>query len=74
LTELRNGDPLGWVDLKDTAEDTDHLIGKRQDRLEEKGILKVSAESGILYRGALPRIPAAGKVDEDDAETPNVVR
>lgn len=73
FTKLPDGNPLGRVALEDAAEDVDHLVRQGQDRLEKKGILQISTETGVLNGCTLPRVAATGQVDEDDAQAPDVV-
>jgi hypothetical protein len=49
LTQLWDGDPLGWVAFKYPAKNTNHLRGKREDGLEKEWILQVLPECGILH-------------------------
>ena len=60
LAQLWDGDPLHWVNLKDTAENTNHLGGERQNSFQEEGVLEVGLECGILNRGTFPWIATAG--------------
>lgn len=71
--QFRNGDPLSWVALEDAAQDTDHLIGQRKNGLEKVRILQVGPECGILGRGTLPGVAATGQVDQDYAQTPDII-
>lgn len=49
------------------------MIRDGQDRPEEVGVAEVGAEGLVGRARLLPGIPAAGEVDENDAEGPDVV-
>ena len=48
LTELRNGDPLGRVELKDAPHDGIQLRGNGKNGSQELGVLHVGTESAVL--------------------------
>ena len=73
VAELGDADPLGGIALEDASEDLVQLGGEREDGTEETGVLEVGPEGGIFGGGPFPRVPPAGQVYEDDAETPDVV-
>lgn len=74
FTEVRNGNPLHGIAFEDATQDVDHLVGQGQDGLEKGRILQVGTERGILDRGTFPWVAAAGQVDQDDTQTPDVIR
>lgn len=48
VTELGDGDPLGWVKLKDALHDGIQFSGNRQDGAQELGVLHVGAEGAVF--------------------------
>lgn len=49
------------------------MVTDGEDRAKEVGVGEVGAEGLVRGTGLLPRVAAAGEVDEDDAERPDVV-
>lgn len=74
LSNLWDGSSLGRVELEDAPENGVELQRDREDGPQELRILHESTESAILRRSALPRVASTGEIDEDDSETPDVVR
>jgi hypothetical protein len=73
LNQLREGNPGGRVQVEDPPQDGIALISDRQDGLEEVGILPVGLVGGVLNRRTLPRVAAAGQVNQDHAKGPDIV-
>jgi len=71
--ELGNSDALAWIHLKDEAENRVELGGDWKDAAEEVGLGHESTEGAVGGVGPLPWVAAAGEVDEDDAEGPDIV-
>jgi len=73
VPELGDRDPLGGVDLEHAAEDGVQFGREGEDRPEEVGVLEEGPEGAVRLGRPLPRVPAAGEVDEDNTERPNIV-
>ena len=68
-----DGDTVIGVDGEDAFEKLVALRGYGEDPAQEIAIAKVLAEGLILRSGLLPGIAIAGKVDEYNTESPDVV-
>lgn len=71
--ELGDGDPAGWVWVKDPDEYIVQFIRQWQDCLQEITILGEGPICGILNGRLLPGITATGQVDKDDTKGPDIV-
>lgn len=73
LDQLREGDPVCRVEVKDPPQDGIALISDGQNGLQEVGVLAVGLVGGILDGCALPRVASTSQVDQDDTKGPNIV-
>lgn len=71
--EVGDRDPARGIAFEDAPQDAVQVWGQGQNGAEESGVLEVGAEGGVLDRGALPWIAAAGQVDQNDAQAPDIV-
>ena len=74
LPQLRDGDPLQGVTLKDPPQDGVQLGRERENGLEEIGVLEVRPERGIFSRSPLPWVAATGQIDQNHAQGPDIIR
>lgn len=73
LLQLRQSNALVRVDGEDAGQDVVQLVRQRQNGLEEARVAGIGAVRRVLDGGLLPRVTAAGQVDQDDAEAPDIV-
>ena len=71
--QLLEGHAIAWVEREEALEDPVGGMGDGQNGAEELGVVDVGAERLVGRTGLPPWVPAAGKVDEDDTEGPDVV-
>jgi hypothetical protein len=69
-----NGETPPPIDIQNANEQSVDLVGYWQDGGEEAdGILEVGAECGVAKGGGFPWVTTSEKVEEDDAEGPDIV-
>lgn len=73
VAKLWDGDPLGWVDLKDPAQNQVQFGRQWKNGPEETGILQESSESAIALRSTLPWVSSTCEVDKDDTKGPDII-
>jgi hypothetical protein len=62
------------VNIQNADQQSIDLVGNWEDGGEEAGgVLEVGVEGGIAKGGRLPWVAASEKVEEDDAEGPDIV-
>jgi hypothetical protein len=71
---LCNGETPPPIDVQNANEQSVDLVEDWQDGREEvDGILEVGAEGGVAKEGGFPWVTTGEKVEEDDAEGPDIV-
>lgn len=73
IPQLRDSDPGVGVGVEYSPQDGIKLVGDGQDGAEKVGVLHEGAEGRVLKRGLFPWVAAAGEVDQNDAQGPDVV-
>ena len=72
---LRDCETSPPVDIQNADQQSVDLVGNRQDGGEEAGgVLEVGVEGGITEGGRLPRVTTGEKVEENDAEGPDIIK
>lgn len=74
LRQFIQRDSVLRIDLKDTLKNAIKLIRNRKNGLQEVPVPYEGPESGVIHRGTLPWIPAAGQVDQNHTKRPDIIR
>ena len=71
---LGYGETSSPVDIQNADQQSIDLVGDRQDGGEETdGVLEVGTKSGVAEGSRLPQVTTSEKIEENDAEGPDIV-
>lgn len=74
LLHFGNGETLSPINIQHADQQSIDLVRDWQDCGEEAGgVLEVCTEGGVVQGGGLPWVAASEKVEENDAEGPDII-